>query len=82
MGFDEQLIRRVIRLVDTSEYKEQPAASDIHVTPDGRFLYGAERKTSMLIGYKIDPDKASRPKRRHAALRSTVRRSRSIRRSR
>jgi CO/xanthine dehydrogenase Mo-binding subunit len=35
-----------------NEYKEQPAASDIHVTPDGKFLYGAERKTSMLIGYK------------------------------
>ena len=28
----------------------------IHVTPDGKFLHGAERKTSMLIGYKIDPD--------------------------
>jgi 6-phosphogluconolactonase len=29
------------------------------VTPDGKFLYGAERKTSMLIGYKIDPDKGT-----------------------
>jgi hypothetical protein len=26
---------------------------------DGSFLYGAERKTSMLIGYKIDPDKGT-----------------------
>jgi 6-phosphogluconolactonase len=48
-----------LQFVDTNEYKEQPAASDIHVTPDGRFLYGAERKTSMLIGYKIDPDKGT-----------------------
>ena len=48
-----------LQFVDTNEYKEQPAASDIHVTPDGKFLYGAERKTSMLIGYKIDPDKGS-----------------------
>jgi len=48
-----------LQFVDTNEYKEQPAASDIHVTPDGKFLYGAERKTSMLIGYKIDPDKAT-----------------------
>src|ERR1700737_3927552 len=26
-----------------------------HVTPDGRFLYGSERKTSTLAGYRIDP---------------------------
>ena len=50
---------RELQFVDTNEYKEQPAASDIHVTPDGKFLYGAERKTSMLIGYKIDPDKGT-----------------------
>jgi 6-phosphogluconolactonase len=48
-----------LHFADTNEYKEQPAASDIHVTPDGKFLYGAERKTSMLIGYKIDPDKGT-----------------------
>jgi 6-phosphogluconolactonase len=48
-----------LQFVDTNDYKEQPAASDIHVTPDGKFLYGAERKTSMLIGYKIDPDKGT-----------------------
>src|ERR1700761_7637598 len=48
-----------LQFVDTNEYKEQPAASDIHVTPDGKFLYGAERKTSMLIAYKIDPDKGT-----------------------
>jgi 6-phosphogluconolactonase len=48
-----------LQYVDTNDYQEQPAASDIHVTPDGRFIYGAERKTSMLIGYKIDPDKGT-----------------------
>jgi 6-phosphogluconolactonase len=48
-----------LQYVETNEYQEQPAASDIHVTPDGKFLYGAERKTSMLIGYKIDPDKGT-----------------------
>ncbi len=47
---------RELQFVDTGEYKEQPAASDIHVTPDGKFLYGAERKTSMLIGYRIAPE--------------------------
>ena len=29
------------------------------MTPDGKFLYGAERKTSMLIGYKIDPNRGT-----------------------
>jgi len=48
-----------LQFVDTNEYQEQPAASDIHATPDGRFLYGAERRTSMLIGYKIDPEKGT-----------------------
>jgi len=33
----------------------QPAASDIHVTPDGKFLYGAERKTSMLASAADNP---------------------------
>src|ERR1700731_4485023 len=48
-----------LQFVDTNQYKEQPTALDIHVSPDGKFLYGAERKTSMLIGYKIDPDKGT-----------------------
>ncbi len=29
------------------------------MTPDGKFLYGAERRTSMLTGYKIDLDKGA-----------------------
>jgi len=41
------------------EFKEQPAAADLHVTPDGRFLYGSERKTSTLAGYRIDPEKCT-----------------------
>jgi 6-phosphogluconolactonase len=39
--------------------KEAPAAADLHVTPDGRYLYGSERKTSSLVGYKIDPEKGT-----------------------
>jgi 6-phosphogluconolactonase len=30
-------------------------AADIHVTPDGRFLYASERQTSTLTGFSIDP---------------------------
>jgi 6-phosphogluconolactonase len=42
-----------------SDFKDQPAAADLHLTPDGRFLYGSERKTSTLAGYRIDPDKGT-----------------------
>jgi 6-phosphogluconolactonase len=41
------------------EFKDQASAADLHVTPDGRFLYGSERKTSTLAGYRIDPDKGT-----------------------
>ncbi len=40
-------------------FKEQPSAADLHVTPDGRYLYGSERKTSTLVGFRIDPDKGT-----------------------
>ena len=42
-----------------ADFKQQPAAADLHVTPDGRFLYGSERKTSTLAGYRIDPEKGT-----------------------
>src|SRR5438874_7283648 len=50
-----------IAFVDTGDHngKDSAAASDIHVSPDGKFLYGAVRTTSTLHGYKIDPDKGT-----------------------
>jgi 6-phosphogluconolactonase len=42
-----------------ANFTDQPAAADLHVTPDGRFLYGSERKTSTLAGYRIDPDRGT-----------------------
>jgi 6-phosphogluconolactonase len=50
-----------IAFVDTGDYngKDSAFASDIHVTPNGRFLYGAVRTTSTLHGYRIDPDKGT-----------------------
>jgi 6-phosphogluconolactonase len=32
----------------------QPWAADIRVTPDGRFLYASERRSSTLSGFRID----------------------------
>lgn len=50
-----------IAFVDTGDHNGQKsaAASDIHVTPDGKFLYGAVRTTSLLHGYRIDPQKGT-----------------------
>ena len=47
--------------VDTGDYnqKDSAFASDIHVTPNGKFIYGAVRTTSTLHGYKIDPEKGT-----------------------
>ena len=38
---------------------KEVAAADLHVTPDGRFLYGSERKTNMLVGFRIDSGKGT-----------------------
>jgi 6-phosphogluconolactonase len=50
-----------VAYVDTGDYnqKDSAAASDIHVSPNGKFLYGAVRTTSMLHGYRIDPEKGT-----------------------
>jgi 6-phosphogluconolactonase len=33
----------------------RPSAADLHVTPDGRFLYASERTSSTLSAFRIDP---------------------------
>jgi 6-phosphogluconolactonase len=33
-----------------------PKAADLHVSPDGRFLYASERTTSTLAAFRIDLD--------------------------
>jgi 6-phosphogluconolactonase len=50
-----------VAYVDTGDYnqKDSAFASDIHITPNGKFLYGAVRTTSMLHGYTIDPEKGT-----------------------
>jgi 6-phosphogluconolactonase len=52
---------REVQFVETGDYngKDSAAASDIHVTPDGKFVYGAVRTTSTLHGYKVDPEKGT-----------------------
>jgi 6-phosphogluconolactonase len=50
------------RLTEIEKVATMPAhflgaanAADIHVTPDGRFLYASERQTSTLAGFHVDP---------------------------
>jgi 6-phosphogluconolactonase len=38
-----------------TEVHGSAAAADVHVTPDGRFLYASVRATSTLAGFRIDP---------------------------
>ncbi|HEX2543023.1 MAG TPA: beta-propeller fold lactonase family protein [Caldimonas sp.] len=33
---------------------DKPWAADLHLTPDGRFLYASERRTSTLAGFAVD----------------------------
>ena len=36
-------------------FQGSPLAADLHLTPDGRFLYGTERTSSTLTGFTVDP---------------------------
>ena len=37
------------------DFPGKPSAADLHVTPDGKFLYASERTSSTLAGFKVDP---------------------------
>lgn len=39
---------------NAKEPDKKPWAADIHITPDGRFLYASERTTSTLAAYRVD----------------------------
>lgn len=38
-----------------ADFQGKPSAADLHVTPDGRFLYASVRASSTLAGFRIDP---------------------------
>jgi 6-phosphogluconolactonase len=35
-------------------FKGTPWAADLHITPDGRFLYSSERGSNMLVAFAVD----------------------------
>ena len=40
----------------TPDFSGEPWAADIHLTPDGRFLYASERRSSTLTAFQVDAD--------------------------
>jgi 6-phosphogluconolactonase len=36
------------------DFPEKPSSADLHVTPDGRFLYGSERTSNTIMAYAVD----------------------------
>ena len=37
------------------DFSAGPLTADIHVTPDGRFLYATERRLHTIVAYRVDP---------------------------
>ncbi len=46
--------RQLVAMLD-SDATSQPSAADIHLTPDGRFLYASERATHRLVAFEVNP---------------------------
>lgn len=63
-GFDHdpangQLMeRQIIETVPQDGSVKKPEGADIHITPNGRFLYATERATNAIFGYEIGPSGA------------------------
>jgi NAD+ synthase (glutamine-hydrolysing) len=49
MGFAEQLVRRVVHLVDTSEYKRRQAAPGVKITPRA---FGRDRRMPITNRFR------------------------------
>jgi NAD+ synthase (glutamine-hydrolysing) len=49
MGFDEALVRRVIRMVDTNEYKRRQAAPGVKITPRA---FGRDRRMPITNKFR------------------------------
>jgi 6-phosphogluconolactonase len=41
------------------DFTGKPSAADLHVRPDGLFVYASERTTSTIKGYRIDPERGT-----------------------
>jgi NAD+ synthase (glutamine-hydrolysing) len=50
MGYDEKLVRRVIRMVDTNEYKRRQAAPGVKITPRA---FGRDRRMPITNRFRL-----------------------------
>ena len=50
-GFDEAIVRRVLRMVDRNEYKRRQAAPGVRITPRA---FGRDRRYPITSGYGAD----------------------------
>jgi NAD+ synthase (glutamine-hydrolysing) len=50
MGFDEQIVRRVMRMVDTNEYKRRQAAPGVKITPRA---FGRDRRMPITNRFRL-----------------------------
>jgi NAD+ synthase (glutamine-hydrolysing) len=50
MGLDEQLVRRVIRMVDNNEYKRRQAAPGVKITPRA---FGRDRRMPITNRFRL-----------------------------
>jgi 6-phosphogluconolactonase len=41
------------------DFAGKPSAADLHVAPDGRFIYASERTTSTIKGFRLDPERGT-----------------------
>jgi 6-phosphogluconolactonase len=41
------------------DFTEKRSAADLHVTPDGSFIYASERTTSTIKGFRIDSERGT-----------------------
>jgi 6-phosphogluconolactonase len=52
-------LRASVSIVPAGFQGGPPAAAQLHLTPDGRFLYASERTSSTLAAFRIDADNAA-----------------------
>ncbi len=50
-GFDEAIVRRVLRMVDRNEYKRRQAAPGVRITPRA---FGRDRRYPITSGYRTE----------------------------
>lgn len=48
-------LRELQRTTTVPAGTDKPWAADLHLTPDGKFLYASERTSSTISGFRVDP---------------------------